>query len=165
MTLKAFRLVFPPCLIGSPFVVYDGANRALKVSRASVAQLHQPGLLRQLALTTLMRRRVKKLNDAVIGRTVRRDSGCGKGFTEGREPTIASAIGDRQRDPQGKTSYPHLVNPLHAVAHLASFASPETLGATHKAAIVARRTRGSRSLVYRDLQPKRSVSETRPPKI
>jgi hypothetical protein len=31
--LEAFRLVFPPRLIGSPFVVYDGANRVLKVSR------------------------------------------------------------------------------------------------------------------------------------
>ena len=39
--LDAFRLIFPPRLIGSPFVVYDGANRALKVSRASVADLHR----------------------------------------------------------------------------------------------------------------------------
>jgi hypothetical protein len=49
-----------------------------------------------------MRRRVKRLNDAVIGQNNGRDSGCGKGFAEGPEPTIASAIGDRQRDPQGK---------------------------------------------------------------
>lgn len=50
--LEVFRLIFPPRLIASPFVVYDGANCALKGSRASVALLHQPGLLWQLACLT-----------------------------------------------------------------------------------------------------------------
>jgi hypothetical protein len=50
--LEVFRLIFPPRLIGSLFVVYDGANCALKGSRASVALLHQPGLLWQLACLT-----------------------------------------------------------------------------------------------------------------
>lgn len=128
MTLKAFRLVFPPRLIGSPFVVYDGANRALK----SVESLSRPiAPARALEATgpddlcageSKAERRCDRANNG-------RDSGCGKGFTEGREPTIASAIGDRRRDPQGKViSTSGKSTPCSRTFSI--FASPETLGAT-----------------------------------
>jgi hypothetical protein len=47
--LQASRLILPPSLIGCPFLEYDGANRALKDSRASVALLQRRGLPWQLA--------------------------------------------------------------------------------------------------------------------
>jgi hypothetical protein len=65
--LKAFRLIFPPRLIGGPFVVYGGANRALKVSRDSVAPLYRPGLLWQLARPTAYAPASRRLDDTVIG--------------------------------------------------------------------------------------------------
>jgi hypothetical protein len=68
--LEVFRLIFPPRLIGSPFVVYDGANRALKVSRASVARLHRPGLLWQLARFRTYAPASRRLDGAMIGRTM-----------------------------------------------------------------------------------------------
>lgn len=117
--LEVFRLIFPPRLIGSPFVVYDGANCALKGSRS----LRRPiAPARALVATGLPDGLcARRLDDAVIGRTMGRDSGWGKGCTEGRGPTIASTIRRPAAGSTGeKRSYPYLANPLHVVAHLAS---------------------------------------------
>lgn len=164
MTLKVFRLVFPPRLIGSPFVMYDGANRALKVSRASVTRFAPARALEATGPDDLCAGESKKLNDAVIGRTMERDSGCGKGFTEGREPTIASAVGDRQRDPQGERSYPHLVKSAPCCRTFSIFASPETLGATQSGYRCEENQRAAGLSSTEICKPKRSVSETPPPK-
>jgi hypothetical protein len=126
--LEAFRLVFPPRLIGSPFVMYGGANRALKVSRASVVLLYWPGLLRQLTRLTTYAPASQKAGRRCDRVNNERDSGCGKGCNEGREPTIASVIGDRQRDPQGMVISTSGSAPCCRTFSI--FASPETLGAT-----------------------------------
>jgi hypothetical protein len=51
--LEAFRLVLPPRLIGSPFVVYDGAqSRPESLESLSRPIVNWPGLLRELTRLT-----------------------------------------------------------------------------------------------------------------
>jgi hypothetical protein len=123
---------FPQSLTGSTFLEYDGANRALKVSRASIVLLQRRGLPWQLASLTNYALGSRWLSDAVIGQTTEVNLGAARGAPRGfnqlsrqhRRPA-AGSTGTRAR--------PHQATPIHAVAHLAparTRTSPETLGAT-----------------------------------
>ena len=118
--------------------MYDGANRALKVSRASVTLFAPARALEATGPDDLCAGESKKLNDAVIGRTMEGilDVVRGSPRDVNQPSRQQSATGSGIH--RGERSYPHLVNPLHAVAHLASSLLLKRL-APHKAAIVARR--------------------------